>query len=180
MMYVVAHPELIFFFFSFPILGWILHSSLSGTVVLYALYTSLILLLPILTGYSYVIENAYAILIYISLACGYSLTLKNNPKKILTTIIISALLFLLLGFAAFIGGMAGTVTVQQRWEIKDYEVDYVRDQGFSGGALMTYRLKKYGAIPIFIKEVDSKVDNDTTNNCIVTFEYNNVSFNKCK
>ncbi|OCX54492.1 hypothetical protein BEL04_09645 [Mucilaginibacter sp. PPCGB 2223] len=178
-MYIFAHPELIFFFFSFPILGWILQAGLPTKIISYVLYTSLVLLLPIFTGYSYIIENLYAILVYTILACGYGLLLKGAKRKILTSILLSIVLVFPLGFIAFIGAMAGTITVEQHWEIKDYRVDYVRDQGFSGGPLLTYRLKKYGFIPIFIKEVDSKVDNDTTNNCTVKFQYKNVSFNKC-
>jgi len=75
--------------------------------------------------------------------------------------------------------MAGSISVEREWEIKEYKVRYLRDQGFSGRPLMKYELYKYGSIPIFIKHVDTKVDDDTTSNCVVKFEYKNLTFNKC-
>lgn len=96
------------------------------------------------------------------------------------SLILSAVLFLPCLFAAFIGTMAGTLTIENEWNIKGYKVEYRRDQGFSGGPLMTYQLSKYASIPIFIKNVDSKWDSDTTRNCWIRFDDEKFNFNKCQ
>ena len=75
--------------------------------------------------------------------------------------------------------MAGTITIEQEWQVKGYRIQYVHDQGFSGGPLMTYQLDKYALLPIFIKNVDSKWDNDTTHSCWVKFPDEHFNFNKC-
>lgn len=179
-MYVVEHPELILFFSTFPILGLLIKDNFSDKVILYILIAAAVLLLPALTGYSYIVSNGYAILIYISLACGYSFYLKNIIRKIINALTTTFFLFLICGFISFFGAMGGSITVIQKWKLNGYNIEYKQDQGFAGGALMTYRLSKYAIIPIFLKEVDSKVDNDTINRCQIKFDEEKLIFDKCK
>jgi hypothetical protein len=109
----------------------------------------------------------------------YSKQIEKNTPKIVSAISFSALLFIILGYFAFMDSMSGYQRIENSWNIQNYKIDYVTDQGFAGGPLMRYEISKYGAIPIFIKKVDYAIDNDTINNCLIHFTDINVDFNKC-
>jgi hypothetical protein len=180
MHYLLKHHSFIFFFFTFPLLGWAFYEYTSKKFISYVLIVSSALLLPVFTGYAYVVDNAYGYLFYILLTFGYALMHKATKYKFPPTFIFSVVLFIACGFIGFIGGMAGTVTVDREWKLKGYKIEYVRDQGFAGGPLMTYQLSKYAVIPIFIKHVDTKVDDDTTSACWIKFADAGFNFNKCE
>ncbi|WP_212006475.1 hypothetical protein [Chitinophaga sp. HK235] len=179
MHYLVRHQGFIFLFFTFPLLGWLIHQCFSKKTISYILCISLVLLLPALTGYSYVVDNAYGYLFYILLTFAYALIHKVTEYKFLPTGIISLSLFLLCVFISFMGVVAGTITVERKWKLKGYKIEYIRDQGFAGRPLMTYQLSKYAMIPIFLKHVDTKVDDDTTHTCWIKFADAGFNFNKC-
>ena len=86
------------------------------------------------------------------------------------------------GLGAVLGflSMVGFIRVEREWHINNYKVEYIMDQGFAGGPLMKYKLSKYSLIPIFIKELEISVDNDTLNSCNVIFHESNVTFNRCE
>lgn len=180
MYYLVEHSAFIFWFFTFPLLGWVIHKHISKKLICYILYIALALFLPAFTGYHYVVNNGYGYLFYVLLAFGYALMHKTTEYKLLPTIIFSVVLFIFCGFTAFIGGMAGTITVEKEWKVKGFKVEYVKDQGFAGGPLMTYELSKYAVIPIFIKHVDGRRDDDTTGSCWIKFANARFDFNKCE
>ena len=180
MYYLVEHSAFIFWFFTFPLLGWVIHKHISKKLICYILYITLALFLPAFTGYHYVVNNGYGYLFYVLLAFGYALMHKTTEYKLLPTIIFSVVLVIFCGFTAFIGGMAGTITVEKEWKVKGFKVEYVKDQGFAGGPLMTYELSKYAVIPIFIKHVDGRRDDDTTGSCWIKFANARFDFNKCE
>lgn len=178
-MYFIEHPTIIFLFFTIPFFSWGLCKWSNYKIILYTLYSSLVLLLPIVSGYTYILDNAYTLLIYIALCCGYSLFLNRVKNKPSTVIKHSIILFIIFGVISFYGGFFGTVAIEHEWEVKNHKVQYLREQGFSGGPLFKYELYEYGHIPIFIKHVETKIDSDTTNSCVVKFEYKDFRFNKC-
>lgn len=92
------------------------------------------------------------------------------------TVALAFCMFVVTGFLSLIG----TVRVSKIWEKGDYKIKYVIDQGFSGGPLRTYQLYKYSTLPVLIKHVEEKVDNDTTNDCQVNFLYKKFKFDKCR
>ena len=180
MYWLIDHAGTFILCCSFPLLGWIQKRILSKKAIIFILFTSLIFLLPALTGYSYLNEFIYPILIWTLLSSIYAIIIKEKNKSGALTIKLSALMLVVAILAVpFILG-AGRINVDQEWEIKEYKVKHVIDQGFAGRAAIRYELYQYGTIPIFIKMVDSKMDNDTTGNCTVKFGYKNVSFNKCQ
>ncbi len=75
--------------------------------------------------------------------------------------------------------MSGNQDVENSWRVRNYKVEYIKDQGFAGGALMKYEISKYALIPILTKEVDMAVDNDTTNSCLIHFTDIKMDFDKC-
>ncbi|NVM62925.1 hypothetical protein FHW88_001201 [Mucilaginibacter sp. SG538B] len=178
--WLIEHAGTFIFCCSFPLLGWIQKRIVSKKEIIFILFTSLIFLLPALTGYRYLNEFIYPILIWTLLSSIYAIIIKEKNKSGALTIKLSALTLVLaiLLTVPFILG-AGQITVDQEWEIKGYKVKHVIDQGFAGRAAIRYELYQYGTIPMFIKMVDSKMDNDTTGNCTVKFGYKNISFNKC-
>jgi len=179
MEYVIRHPTIVLLFFTIPLFSWVLYNSFPHKVIRNSLLICVALLLPCLTGYYYVIGFLAPLLLYIALSCVFYYFIKKQNKPLVATIIPTIVLFLILGVISFYAGFIGNITVNKVWEVKGYKIEYLKDQGFSGGALMEYELYEYATIPIFIKHVDSKADLDTTNNCIVKFEYKNFKFDKC-
>jgi hypothetical protein len=179
MLYIIQHPILILIFFTVPFFGWILYKSFDDKIIRIVLIISGIVLLPCIAGYSYVLYAVGPLSFYIILSSAYYFLIKKF-KNIRNTIIKpTIILFVILGLVSFEGGFLGTITVQHTWKVKGYKIEYLKDQGFSGGPLMKYELYEYAAIPIFIKHVDTKADLDTTNSCIVKFEYKNFKFDPC-
>jgi len=179
MLFAIQYSQFILLFSTVPLLAWIIRHSLSNKFVIHLLSIDIVFLFPILTGYTYVIDYMYILLFYIALSCSYSFVVRRSARVFSSVVLPSIVLFGILGFITFVLTMAGSISVEREWEIKEYKVRYLRDQGFSGRPLMKYELYKYGSIPIFIKHVDTKVDDDTTSNCVVKFEYKNLTFNKC-
>ncbi|SEW52279.1 hypothetical protein [Chitinophaga arvensicola] len=179
MLFIATHTTFIFFLFLIPLLGWVIHKQSSRKTIVIVLLTALVLLLPALTGYSYVVSSGYDWLLYIFFTYGYALVLQSDDHSFLATGVISAGLLLFGLWGAFIGSFAGTTTVEKEWRVKGYKIAHLRDQGFAGGARVTYELSKYAMIPVFIKQVDLEVDKDTTNSCWVTFREEGFNFNWC-
>jgi uncharacterized membrane protein YfhO len=179
MLYIVNHVNFILLFSVLPLVGLVIEKSFEKKVICIAIYVSLAFLLPIFSGYDYVIDNGYGIIIYIILTCGYGLFIMNVQRQIPVTLVFTAVICPICLFLAFVGSMAGTITTEREWSFQNYKVAYVRDQGFSGGPLMTYQLSKYAKMPLFIKHIDTKVDTDTTGSCWVKFADTRFNFNKC-
>ena len=183
MFFLGTHPFSIALFFTVPALAWGLTAIKEVKAIWCILGLCLVLLLPTLTGYNYENDNIDIVLMYLGASCLYFLIAKyafDNLITRFTIVLFSGVGFLVFCISAFISGFTGTTTVENVWQLKGYKVEYVRDQGWAGGPLMKYELYKYGYLPFLIKHVDTKVNNDTTNNCIVKFEYKNFSFDKCK
>jgi hypothetical protein len=179
MMYIVENPTSILLFSTMPICGWLLYKTVNRQLIMCACLFSFIFFLPAFTDYTYIVDIINPLMLYICSACLYSFIFYKFRKTIFTLIIPALLLLVMLSTAYFFAALPGSITVQQRWELKGYRVDYIQNQGLAGGPLMTFDLYEYAVIPVFIKRVDSKVDEDTTNNCTVTFEYKHFHFNKC-
>jgi hypothetical protein len=176
------HGNQLFILFLVPVAGVILEYLLSRKATLYTLGISLFLLLPLFTDYNYTIPYAFQIAGLIALACLYSFyskQIENKIAKFITMILISGLLFIILGYFAFMDSMSGSVETEQSWQVKNYKIDYVVDQGFAGGALRRYELSEYALIPLFIKKIDYSTETDSTNNCIIHFTSVKMDFNKC-
>ena len=162
----------LFILFLIPIVGLVIDFSLTKRITLYTFGISAFLLLPILTGYIYIIPYFYQILGLTSLGCLYSFysrQIEMRTPKIISAILFSVLLFVILGFFAFMDSMSGFQKVENSWTIGKYKIEYTKDQGFAGGALMKYEISKYSFIPLLIKKVDYAVDNDTTSSCLIHF-----------
>jgi hypothetical protein len=182
MFFLGTHPFSIALFFTVPALAWGLAAIAKDRAIWYILGLCIVLLSPTLTGYTYENDTIVIALIYLGSSCLYLFIVKyalGNLKSLFTVFVFLGVGFVVFCISAFISGFTGTATVEKIWETNDYKILYLKDQGWAGGSLMKYELYKYGYIPLFIKHVDTKVDNDTTNNCIVKFEYKNFSFDKC-
>ena len=141
------------------------------------------LVIPVFFGYKYNFEYSNQVIGLVVFGFLYSLFSKSIEKyrsKIILSVSLTAVAFCILGFFAFISTMGGSQTVENSWRMKNYKIEYIKDQGFSGHPLMTYQISKYAAIPILIKQVDISVDNDSTNNCIIHFVDIKMDFDKCK
>lgn len=177
------HGNQLFILFLIPVAGVIIEYLLSRKATVYTLGISLLLLIPLLTDYEYIIPYAFQIAGLIALGCLYSFyskQIENKIAKFISMTLISGLLFIILGYFAFMDSMSGFVETEQSWQVKNYKIDYITDQGFAGGALRRYELSKYALIPLFIKKIDYSTATDSNNNCIIHFTSVKMDFNKCK
>lgn len=180
MIAIINHPIILVLFFSVPITGYFLHVYLSKKALSYIFYTAAILFIPVIFGYYYVVNFTGSALLYITLTCGYALTAGKKDYNLRKSLKFSLASFLALGFAAYFAAGTAIITIEGEWNVNNYKIQHVTERGFSGGPLIKYELNKYTKIPIFITHVDSKVDDDSTHNCMVTFENEHFTFNKCK
>lgn len=176
------HGNELFILFLTPIVGLIFDFVLGRKAAIYVLSISLFLSLPIFTGYNYTLPYVYQVLGLTILSClyrSYSKQIEKRAPKIISAILFSGLLFIILGYFAFMNSMTGFQRVENSWKINNYKIEYITDQGFAGGPLMKYEISKYGLIPIFIKKLEYTVDDDTTNNCLIHFNDIKMDFDKC-
>jgi hypothetical protein len=177
--FIISHPRLFFSFFLIPLCGLVLSKKWSVVALYYTCFISTVLLFPVITGYTYAIDNLYAYLIYIVLSCLYGIVLKEKSRAILISITLSCVLAIALGCISVFYSALASRTTEREWERPGYKIRYVKDQGFVGAPIMTYEIYKYTTFPIFMKKVYAQIDNDTTESCIVRFELLKLSFNRC-
>ncbi|MFD1003486.1 hypothetical protein ACFQ21_29445 [Ohtaekwangia kribbensis] len=167
-------------YFIVPIVGLVIEAFLSRKVALYIFLLSCLLLSPNLIGYSYIIPGGNQVVALLGLSSAYSLCSWSIEKnKITVAVIVSVFLFIVLSIGSFMKGFVGSKTVDKKWDIDEYRIEYIRDQGFAGGPLMKYELHKYAMIPILIAKKETVVDNDTTGSCKVIFIKSEIVFDKC-
>ncbi|MDJ1505414.1 hypothetical protein [Xanthocytophaga agilis] len=172
MLWFWQHGNQLFILFLTPLLGLIFDYTLSKKVILYLLGTSVVLFLPIVAGYEYIIPYTVQALGLTALSClyyFYSRQITQVTPKIISAILIGGLAFIVLKHLAFMDSMSGYQKVEKSWNVNHHKIEYIVDQGFSGRPLLKYEIRKYGLIPIVLKKVDRAYDDDTTNSCIVHF-----------
>jgi len=176
--YLVAQSFNILWFLLMPIAGTLLLRYCSKELIKTILIASSILFLPIFMGYNYTFPYFNELLFFIIGATSFARLLKEVKIQatVICTLILSFILFCLAGMAT----IAGTLTVQNQYEIGEYKIAYIKDQGFSGGALYTYTLSRYTQIPIFIKEIEIKEYNDNLHECKIDFIKAQIIFDKCE
>jgi hypothetical protein len=177
------HGNQLFILFLTPLLGLIFDYTLSKKAILYVLGASVILFLPLVWGYEYVIPYAFQALGLTALSClyyFYSRQITRVTPKLISALLIGGLAYIILAYFAFMDSMTGYQKVEKSWRVNRYKIEYVVDKGFSGRPLLTYEISKYGLVPIIRKKVDHTVDEDTTNSCIVRFTDIQMNFDKCK
>ncbi len=167
-------------YFIVPIVGLVIEAFLSRKVALYIFLFSCLLLFPNLIGYSYIIPWTNQVVSLLGLSCVYSLCSWSIEKnKITVAIVVSGLLFIALAISTVFKEFSGTQIVERKWDIDEYRIEYIRYQGFAGRPKMMYQLRRYTMIPIFTKEKEAVVDNDTTGSCKVFFVESEIMFDKC-
>ncbi|MES2616694.1 MAG: hypothetical protein V4613_02385 [Bacteroidota bacterium] len=182
MIWLFEHGKQLFILFAFPLLGLAFDYMSTKKTIVYTLIISLILFSPILFGYSYIASWVYPLLGLMGLGSAYALysrQIEAKTPKIISAAIISGLLFLILSFFMVMDVLSGSLTVENKWNINKYKIEYQRDQGFAGGPLMKYELSEYGFIPIFIKKVEITEERDTVYQCEIPFVKSKIIFDKC-
>lgn len=124
--------------------------------------------------------NGLGIIFYLMCTCLLALYMLKKHTSIQDTLAYTGTSAAVLAVLTFYIGMMGIVTIEKEWELGEYKVEYRVERGFSGGALKTYQLYQYAALPILLKHVDELTDNDTTRTCIIKFTYKDLKFNKCR
>jgi len=144
---------------------------------------SSVLLLPFLTGYDFILSWLYELCVTIIIGGFFSFFVKDmtkNSQKITTSIIISLLLFIILGAIAAIDAFTGYQKTENKWTKNSYTVKYIRDQGFAGGPLMKYEVHHSPILGLYNKKIQTISDHsEKFNECILIFDKANVQFDKC-
>jgi hypothetical protein len=165
----------------FPFLGLALEIGLSSKTIRIISIAAVVILIPILFGYNYTLSDAYRFLVLILLACLYSFfsrQIQKNTMKFVAAVLSAGLLLVILGYAYFIAIMAGSQTTEKKWKLNGYQIEYIKDQGYTGH-LMKYELSKFTMIPILMKKIETVVEDDSINNCTIRFDKSKIIFNKC-
>lgn len=173
--YLIENGTNILLFSLFPLIGIFILKRFSETKTIIILSLASILFLPVLLGYSYVTPFINELFFLLLISCIYRLVIPNS-KLVWITFGVAFFCFMLI---MFFGKMMGTLNKKDEWNISNYKIEYLEERGFSGGPLLEYRLSRYTKIPIFIKELEIKLDTDTIRNCLVKFEKSKFTFNKC-
>ncbi len=141
-----------------------------------------VLLFPSLCGYSFITSWGYPLFAFCGLSSAYSFfsrELETNSSKIASALIGTLALFFVLGIGFFFDGFSGSQTVERKWDIDNYRIEYIKDQGFAGSPRMNYELSKYALVPIYFKKEETTLDNDTIQSCVVNFTNSGIFFDKC-
>lgn len=181
MEYLVYYGRQLFILVLFPFLGLALEIGLSSKTIRIISIAAVVILIPILFGYNYTLSDAYRFLVLILLACLYSFFsrhIQKNTMKFVAAVLSAGLLLVILGYAYFIAIMAGSQTTEKKWKLNGYQIEYIKDQGYTGH-LMKYELSKFTMIPILMKKIETVVEDDSINNCDIRFDKSKIIFNKC-
>ncbi len=171
-----------FILFLFPLIGLAIESRLPRRTGYWIMGISFILVIPIFTPWHYIFPYAYRTLLLILFSTAFAMTLQSPSRKKSKTAFsvgLTIVLFLGLGFMQLVNLLIGRKTVEKTWRIKNYNVEYAADQGFTGQPVMRYELNQYGFLPIFVRNVESVTENDTMTSCTIHFPVNKMLFNKC-
>lgn len=171
-----------FILFLFPLIGLAIESRLPRRTGYWIIGISFFLLIPIFTPWYYIFPYAYRTLLLILFSTAFALSLQSPARKkskSAFSVGLTIALFIGLGFMQFVNILISRKTVEKTWHVKNYNVEYVADQGFTGQPVMYYELNKYGLIPIFVKNVESIIEYDTMTSCTIHFPANKMIFNKC-
>ena len=167
----------------FPILGLIFQYIFSRKQITKIIIVSAVILLPIVTGYDFVISWLYELCITTIIGGFFSYFLKGmnkNVHKTVTSLIVSILLFIILGFIAFLDAFAGYQEIEEKWTDNSYTVEYIRDQGFAGGPLMKYEVYHTPLFGLYNKKIQTITHHsEKYKDCILIFEKAKVEFDKC-
>lgn len=176
------HGEELFILFAFPLIGLMLDLWVTSKAIRYILIASLVLFIPMLFGYEYVVSWVYPLCGLIALSCFYtfySRLMERKFPKIFSSILISGLLFVILSWFAFMDAFGGSQTVEKQWSKGGYKVEYIRDQGFAGRPLMKYQLTKIGFLPFLIRRMEVAAEYKIVYDCEIPFKEAGMLFNKC-
>ena len=170
-------------FAAFPYLGVFIGHLLSPNRQVWLVSIALLLLIPKLTPYRYTAGWFDELLMTFVLAGSFSLVTlllgKTRPGVVLP-FLLTLVLVIRLGFEVWVDIFKGTQTVEQSWVVNDYRIEYIRDQGFSGGAQLKYHLEQYAFFHLFIRDVDTAfVKYEEAAACVITFKSTRTTFNKC-
>lgn len=167
----------------FPLLGLIFQFIFSKNRINKIIVASAILLLPIVTGYDFVISWFYELCVTIISGSFFSFFLKGMNKsvhKYVTSIVVSIALFTSLGIIAFFDAFAGFQKTEETYTYNSFTVKYVRDQGFSGRPLMKYEVYHTPFLGLYNKKIQTITSHSKKyNDCTLIFEKAEVEFDKC-
>ncbi|MDJ1466752.1 hypothetical protein QNI19_36340 [Cytophagaceae bacterium DM2B3-1] len=172
--------EYSFIFVAFPSLALFLGHLLSLKKQIVILLFTLLLFAPKVFGYNYIVDWLDELFLTVVFACVYSiityLTTEKPPGCLLP-----AFITIILAGGLMINVIKGSQTVEQEWEVNNYQIEYIQDQGFTGGSLMKYKLEKYAFFHILKKELEIYVDpNPSNKKCQIVFKESRILFDKCQ
>jgi riboflavin transporter FmnP len=176
--YLLQHQYLIFLGTLIPVIAFAMRSYFPRVLVKVLLYVSVALYLPILFGSSYILGYLNLIFLYIIIASYLAISFKSKNKNIRGLVINTVIAFVASVVCIFELNFFGILKIYNKWTVGNYKIEQVEERGFSGGPLKLYQLYEFNSV--FIRNVEGKVDNDTTNNCIIRFNYKKFNFDKCK
>lgn len=167
----------------FPIVGLVVSSTVSIKLRQSLGVFLFVVFLPIFSGYDYVIGWLYEFLLTLLIGLLYSLVVDVFYvlwKKIVSTVVLSILVFLVFGFVAFVDAFAGSKYVEKEWGKKEYTVQFIRSQGFAGGPAFYYQVVHQPIGGMFEKVLVEHGRRDPNKSCVISFEKEGIEIDICK
>ncbi len=176
--YLMQHKYEVYLAVLIPIISFYLKRYTSRSFLKVLLILSVILFIPIVFGYTYILGYLNIVIFYIIILSIWTLAFKSKNNTIKGLIINTGISIAIWLFIVFEFNIFGSIQIKNIWVTEFYKVEQVEERGFSGGPLKVYNLYEFN--PIFVRSVDQKEYNDSTNNCIIKFNYKKFKFDKCK
>ncbi len=172
--------EYLLFFVLAPILGLIFSILFEKKVLLQISTPFIILSTPILFGYDLLTNWTHELNFTIILSCmyGYWIFNINKWRKIRRSLLLSTVLLIILGYAAFVDAFVGSNYIEQTWIKNEYQINYIRSQGFSGRPAFYYEIIHKPFNGLFRKKSDQKGIEKTP--CNILFKDQSIEINICK
>jgi hypothetical protein len=167
-----------------PFLGLIFTSLFSIKTIKYLSFIILILFLPYLLGFRYLINCFFEIILTFinSVSCYFLfITLKKIYQRIILASILSFLCFSGLFVAICFSNFMISIKKSTYKINREYCIEYRQIQPFSGRAEERLELNKYLIFPIITRKIDTyDLTHDTTNKCNIVFPNTKIIFDRCE
>jgi len=175
------HARDLFIFFIVPMAGLLaefLFSARRATILSVVLG---LFIFPVLIGYTFSFPRLGVFAEVALLSCLYSLLARQISGKIRIygSVILSLLLFIVLGSVTVMNTDEAKTTLEQKWEVGHYQVEYLSDQSFDGGPLLQYALNEYATIPFYLKRLETAPEPEDMAACPVIFLKSRLVFDRC-
>jgi len=175
------YSEEILLLITFPVVGFLFTLILSQKQLRLLAIITAVMVLPFLLSYFYILPWLNIFIPEILFAAVFALSTYNLSQwgRFIRAVWVTGFLFIPFVPLLMNAFLSGEQSVESRWSSGGYRIEYTKDQGFSGGALMRYELSKYALIPVLAKKLEAVREDADKQTCTVRFTESRITFDRC-